>query len=145
MGRINGEHTHNHRYQTEQYFARGRNEALQPPDNKQLESPPTASLKEMLNSEVLTSMERQRFRQLQKAEGNHIEADYSRCLEIFSCRLGHGVRATHDIPAKAYLGNYFGRLDRKLPEQPRYSFSVGTSANPLYINSEASSDRCILA
>lgn len=101
---------------------------------------------EMRAVHIMTNSERTRFKRLWRNDYQpSLLPDFSGSTELFACRHGVGVRATQDVPLESLLGYYTGKLDRSLPPNSRYSFSVGTPLTALYINCEDSADRCKLS
>lgn len=108
-------------------------------------------LNEMLDTHVLTDAEKQNFekmaREARKLGTEPQNEDYLDKLLVSPCpKYGKCVTTTVEIPKGAYIGSFYGRLCRKLPEDAIYSFIISERKEKrLFVNAENIEDRPLLA
>lgn len=105
-------------------------------------------LDKMLNVNILTHYEKEKFEGLAFDTMNDGDNDviYNTLQVIDDSKFGRGVISTVDVPKDAYIGNFFGRLCRKLPKDARYSYDIHEeNEKPLFVNAENEMERPLLA
>lgn len=105
-------------------------------------------LEEMLDSHILTDNEKEKFEAMSFDLINDDDNDtiFNTLQLTHTSKFGRGLVSACDIKKHGYIGNYYGRLCRQLPESAEYSFEIfEENEKPLYVNAENESERPILA